>query len=88
MLSTDIPIDESNTQSTSAVTDDASFRAMFKTIFPSITDWAIDVIEKLYPTDDYSSQGLRFSAAKQHYDIPGKVCTPFYLLYWKGKAKD
>ncbi|OXH38547.1 sterol esterase [Cryptococcus neoformans] len=64
---------ESNTQSTSAVTDDASFRAMFKTIFPSITDWAIDVIEELYPTDDYSSQGLRFSAAKQHYDIPGKL---------------
>ncbi|WVQ73866.1 hypothetical protein IAR50_003447 [Cryptococcus sp. DSM 104548] len=64
---------ESNSQETSGVDDDASYRAMFKTIFPSITDWAIDQIEELYPASDYSSQGLRFSAAKQHYDIPGKL---------------
>ncbi|ODN80792.1 hypothetical protein L202_02942 [Cryptococcus amylolentus CBS 6039] len=64
---------ESNSQATSDVDDDASYRAMFKTIFPSITDWAIDQIEDLYPASDYSSQGLRFSAAKQHYDIPGKL---------------
>ncbi|WVQ82598.1 hypothetical protein IAT38_004728 [Cryptococcus sp. DSM 104549] len=64
---------ESNSQATSGVTDDATYRAMFKTIFPSITDWAIDQIEELYPSSDYESQGLRFAAATQHYDIPGKL---------------
>ncbi|WWC90313.1 uncharacterized protein L201_005246 [Kwoniella dendrophila CBS 6074] len=64
---------ESNSQAQSGVSDDESYRNEFKVIFPSITDWAIDQIEELYPASDYSSYGLRFAAAKQHYDIPGKL---------------
>ncbi|WWC61523.1 uncharacterized protein I303_104107 [Kwoniella dejecticola CBS 10117] len=64
---------ESNSQAQSGVEDDESYRNEFKVIFPSITDWAIDQIEELYPASDYSSYGLRFAAAKQHYDIPGKL---------------
>ncbi|KAM0752975.1 alpha/beta-hydrolase [Meredithblackwellia eburnea MCA 4105] len=64
---------ESNSQANSAVSDDASYRAEFKVIFPSITDWTIDQIEELYPASNYSSQGLRFAAATQHYDLVAKI---------------
>lgn len=48
-------------------TDDVS--TYLKIFFPSITQNVIDTALELYPEDDYSSPGLRFSDMKQSFDL-------------------
>lgn len=60
---------EANGQAYSGVDTTEDVSTYLKIFFPSITDTQVDEILALYPEDDYTSPGLRFSDMKQHFDL-------------------
>ncbi|ORY88551.1 Alpha/Beta hydrolase protein [Leucosporidium creatinivorum] len=60
---------EANSSPWSGVDSAADIPTTLRTFFPSITDDVIDELLALYPEDDFTSAGLRFSSMKQDLDL-------------------
>lgn len=60
---------EANGAAWSGVDTVEDISTYLKIFFPSITDTQVTEIMALYPEDDYTSPGLRFSDTKQHFDL-------------------
>ncbi|KIY70392.1 alpha/beta-hydrolase [Cylindrobasidium torrendii FP15055 ss-10] len=54
--------------------DNQAFRDQFKIVFPSMNDWAIDMLEEVYPLDAYNnSNSDRFARCSRDYDLVAKT---------------
>ncbi|KAI3554927.1 esterase [Colletotrichum abscissum] len=60
---------EANGQAYDGVNTTEDVAAYLRIFFPAINDAVVDEILSLYPEDDYTSPGLRFSDMKQHFDL-------------------
>lgn len=60
---------EANGQAYTGVDTTEDVSTYLRIFFPSITDTQVDALLSLYPEDDYTSPGLRFSDMKQHFDL-------------------
>lgn len=60
---------EANGQAWDGVDTTEDVSTYLRIFFPSITDAQVDVLLELYPEDDYTSPGLRFSDMKQQFDL-------------------
>jgi carboxylesterase type B len=60
---------EANSQAYSGVNTTADVSTYLKIFFPAITDDVVEEALALYPEDDYTSPGLRFSDMKQSFDL-------------------
>lgn len=60
---------EANSSPWSGVDSAADIPTTLRTFFPSITDDDISELLVLYPEDDFTSAGLRFSSMKQDLDL-------------------
>ncbi|GJC91402.1 esterase [Colletotrichum higginsianum] len=60
---------EANGQAYTGVNTTEDVAAYLRIFFPAIEDSVVDEILALYPEDDYTSPGLRFSDMKQHFDL-------------------
>lgn len=63
--------------------DDQAFRDQFKIVFPSMNDWAIDMLEDVYPLDAYNNSNTdRFARCSRDYDLVAKVrLLPLFLPF-------
>ena len=63
---------EANNQATSGVNSTASVSAYLRTLFPGISEGAVNSALTLYPEASFTSQGLRSASMKQDLDLTCK----------------